>query len=246
MRTLIVHPDAMTAKLLRFILNETGHEVVLLKSAQQCLRAVMEREADAVLLTVALPDRDGFELCQQLRSQRYTGPMIVITPHDATAEKLRAFAAGADDVIVEPFDPAELVVRIEAISRRCQRRDHQALGTVLKAGDAELSLSELTFRLADQDPVQLTPTELRLLECLMRNHGIIISRQRLTERVWGHDYFGESNRIDVYIRRVRKKIERDPDNPRFIQTVRGLGYRFHSSLDAPTHDRGRQFCGVDA
>jgi DNA-binding response OmpR family regulator len=244
MRTLVVHPDGMTAKLLRFILNESGHEVVLLKRAEQCLRAARERETDAVLLTVALPDRDGFALCQELRKQRYPGPVIVLTPQEATSEKLRAFAAGADDVIGEPFDPAELVVRLEAISRRCRPLEQQALGTVLTVGEAELSLSDLLFRVGDQEPVPLTPTELRLLECLMRNQGIIISRQRLTERIWGQDSFGESNRIDVYVRRVRKKIERDPDHPAYFQTVRGLGYRFQASEAAAMPGRGRLCVGA--
>ena len=192
MRTLVVHPEAMTAKLLRFLLTESGHEVVLLKRAEQCLRAVRERETDAVLLTVALPDRDGFALCQELRKQRYSGPVIVLTPQEATSEKLRAFAAGADDVIGEPFDPAELVVRLEAISRRCRPLEQQALGTVLTVGEAELSLSDLLFRVGDQEPVPLTPTELRLLECLMRNQGIIIGRQRLTERIWGRTPLGRA------------------------------------------------------
>jgi DNA-binding response OmpR family regulator len=231
MRTLVVHPDGMTAKLLRFILNESGHEVVLLKRAEQCLRAARERETDAVLLTVALPDRDGFALCQELRKQRYPGPVIVLTPQEATSEKLRAFAAGADDVI-------------EAISRRCRPLEQQALGTVLTVGEAELSLSDLLFRVGDQEPVPLTPTELRLLECLMRNQGIIISRQRLTERIWGQDSFGESNRIDVYVRRVRKKIERDPDHPAYFQTVRGLGYRFQASEAAAMPGRGRLCVGA--
>jgi DNA-binding response OmpR family regulator len=112
--------------------------------------------------------------------------------------------------------------------------DHQALGTILMAGDAELSINTLTFRIADQAPVVLTPTELRLLECLMRNSEITVSQDTLVERTWGSDFSRESNLLAVYIQRLRKKIEREPDAPEHIQTVRGIGYVFRASQRAKT------------
>src|SRR5262249_48213867 len=113
--------------------------------------------------------------------------------------------------------------------------DYQALGTLLKVGDAELAIGALTFRVAGRQPAALTPTEMRLLECLMRNQGLAISREILIERTWGHDLVGESNRVDVYIRRLRKKVERDAAAPEYIHTVKGVGYTFRPP--APKHAR---------
>ncbi len=233
MRVVVVDPDSMTAKLLRFVLGEAGHDVVLVKSAAAALAATLEQETDAVLLEAELPDMDGWVLCKELRGRRYTGPVIFVTKLRETQDKVRAFDHGADDYIVEPFDPAELVARVDAVARRCKHADHQALGTLLKVGDAELSIGELTFRAEGRPPVFLTPTEMRMLECLMRNHGITISRDTLIERTWDHNFIGDSNRVEVYIRRVRKKIERDPAQPEYLHTVRGVGYVFRPRETPP-------------
>ncbi len=219
----------MNAKLLRFVLCEAGHEVVLAETGEEALAAVVGQETGAVVLELDLLDQDGLEVCKGLRGSRYTGPLLVVTKRHTMADRLQAFAAGADDVIVDPFHPAELVARVEAISRRYQRTDYQALGMILKAGDAELCLSELSFRGAGREPVLLTPTELRLLECLMRNQEIVMRRETLTERTWGYDAFEESNRLEVYIRRLRKKIEWNPEQPEYIHTMRGIGYVFRAS-----------------
>jgi DNA-binding response OmpR family regulator len=233
MRVVVVDPDPMTAKLLRFVLGEAGHDVVLVKTATAALAATLEQETDAVLLEAELPDMGGWVLCKELRGRRYTGAVIFVTKLRETQDKVRAFDHGADDYIVEPFDPAELVARVDAVARRCKHADHQPLGTLLKVGDAELSLGELTFRAEGRPPVFLTPNEMRMLECLMRNHGITISRDTLIERTWDRNFIGDSNRVEVYIRRVRKKIERDPAQPEYLHTVRGVGYVFRPREEAP-------------
>ncbi len=226
MRIVVVDPNPMTAKLLRFVLMEAGHEVVLVRTVDEALAQVVGRETDAVLLEVDLPDMDGFVLCKELRARRYNGPLIFVTERGETADKVRAFDYGADDFIVEPFDPLELLARVQSVTRRFKQADYQALGTILKVGDAELSIGELTFRAGGRPPVLLTPTEMRMLECLMRNAQITISRDTLIDRTWGYDFVGDSNRVDVYVRRLRKKIERDPAHPEYIHTVRGIGYVF--------------------
>jgi len=226
MRIVVIDPDQTAARLVGFILGEAGHTVVQATTAAAGLHAVFERETDAVLLEAELPDLDGWELCKELRGRRYTGPLIFVSEQGSTRAKVRAFEHGADDFIVEPYDPAELVARVGAVARRCQRADYQAMGTVLKVGDVELAIGELTVRVAGREPVLLTPTEMRLLECLMRNSQITISRETLIERTWGYDFVGESNRVDVYISRLRKKLERDPAAPEYLHTVRGVGYVF--------------------
>ena len=226
MRVVIVDPRPITGEVLRYVLAEAGHEVILVQSGAAVIRAVVDGGVDAVLLEAQLPDLDGWELCKELRGRRYTGPLIFVSEQGSTRAKVRAFEHGADDFIVEPYDPAELVARVGAVARRCQRADYQAMGTVLKVGDVELAIGELTVRVAGREPVLLTPTEMRLLECLMRNSQITISRETLIERTWGYDFVGESNRVDVYISRLRKKLERDPAAPEYLHTVRGVGYVF--------------------
>lgn len=228
MRIAVVKPDPMSAKLLRFVLTEAGFQVTSLSRGQELLPILAMREADAVLLDVDLPDLDGCDLCRGLREQRYQGPVIFVSHRSETNHIVRAFDHGADDFIGEPFDPLELVARIEAVARRCRQADYQALGTVLKVGDVELSIADLTLRIGDQPPVLLTPTEMRMLECLMRNAEITISRETLIVRTWGYDFVGESNRVDVYVSRLRKKIERDPAEPEYLHTVRGIGYVFRA------------------
>ena len=227
MRIVVIDPDTMVGKLLRFVLSQAGYEnVVLARNSAEAVPAVAGRETDAVLMEVDLPDGDGFQLCKGLRDHRYSGPIIFVSQRRESKDKVRAFKSGADDYIVEPFDPAELVARVEAVTRRYKQVDQQALGTVLRVGDAELSIADLTFCSAGQEPVLLTPTEMRILECLMRNSQVTISRETLIERTWGYEFVGESNRVDVYIRRLREKIEREPGQPEFIHTIRGIGYVF--------------------
>lgn len=236
LRVVVVHPEPMAGKLLRFVLGEAGHTVALATNASEAYDAVIGRETDAVLLEADLPGRDGYEVCKELRARRYAGPIIFVTPRRETRDKVRAFEHGADDYVVEPFDPLELIARLHCVTRRYRQVDFQGLGTLIKVGAAELSIGELTLRVAGRAPVVLTPTEMRMLECLMRNSHITISRDTLIERTWGYDFLGDSNRVDVYVRRLRKKVERDPAAPEYLHTVRGLGYVFRAPASAGVHD----------
>jgi DNA-binding response OmpR family regulator len=170
-------------------------------------------------------------LSRDLRARGYAGPIVFLATQIDISAKLAAFEAGADDYILEPVAPQELLARVQAVARRYAQEDHQPMGTILRAGDAELSVADLTLRIAGRAPVRLTPTEMRILECLMRNAGLAVNRETLIERVWGYDFFGVSNRVDVYIRRLRHKIERDPAVPEFLHTVRGVGYNFRPPLE---------------
>jgi DNA-binding response OmpR family regulator len=193
-----------------------------------------------VLLEKHLPDLDGFTLLGELRARRYAGPVMFVSSVANVEVIAAAFHHGADDYLVKPFEPVELLARITAIIRRCYDRNQQALGSMLRVGDAELDMRTLTYRSAITPPTVLTPTESRVLECLMRNVQIVISRETLIERVWGYDFAGETNRVDVYVRRLRSKIEGPGSHGRYLQTVRGAGYVFRPSaipLDVPSaHD----------
>ncbi|MFO7271800.1 response regulator transcription factor [Sphaerobacter thermophilus] len=241
MRIVIVDADAMNAKFLTFVLAEAGHrEIIHANSVPAALRAVFSAETDLVLLDLALPEMDGIALCQTLRERGYTGPIIFVTQGGTTQDKVRAFARGADDFVQRPFDPGELVARIGAVVRRAQHQARQQASTELRVGDATLSMSDLTFQVGDREPVRLTPTEMQILAHLMQSSGTPVSRKRLIERTWGVDFLHESNRVDVYIRRLREKIEPEPSSPIYVRTVRGVGYVFcppeKSSSAPPNHE----------
>jgi DNA-binding response OmpR family regulator len=228
-RIVLADDDPIAAKVARFILEDEGYETVILNRGSGVVAEVTGRETDLVLLDVNLPDVDGFSLCKLLRGRRYFGPIIFLTGRSNIADKVEGFQLGADDYIVKPYEPLELLARVESAIRRFKRADAHSLGSVLRVEDAELSIGELTYTSKAVSPTLLTPTEMRILECLMRNSWIVISRDTLIERVWGYDFIGDTNRVDVYIRRVRRKIEKDPANPQYLHTVRGIGYVFRVS-----------------
>lgn len=236
-RVVIVDGESLTAKLMRVALEDANFEVAVATRGDDSLDLVA-RETSLLILDVNLPDTDGFSLLSDLRAGRYCGPSIFVTARADINDKLRGFALGADDYIVKPFEPLELVARVGSVIRRFRRTDTTAMGTVVRVGDSELSIGELSYRSKSVETTSLTPTEMRLLEVLMRNPAIAISRERLIERTWGYDFVGETNRVDVYIRRIRRKIEPDPDRPCYLHTVRGIGYVFRSEND---HDRDRTF-----
>lgn len=225
-RIVLVDDDPVTAKVMRFVLEDEGYETAVLTRGSDVVSEVTGRETDVVILDINLPDVDGFSLCKILRGRRYYGPIIFLTGRGNITDKVEGFRNGADDYIVKPFEPLELLARVESVIRRFQRADRQSLGSILRVEDAELSIGELTYSSDAIDPIMLTPTEMRILECLMRNSWIVITRDTLIERVWGFDFVGDTNRVDVYIRRVRRKIEPDPTRPRYLHTVRGIGYVF--------------------
>jgi two-component system, OmpR family, response regulator RegX3 len=225
-RVVIVEDEVFAAKVVSYVLSEAGYTVTTVPSGHQAFPEIVGRETDLVLLDVNLPQIDGFQLCSELRARRYTGPVIFISGNAAVASKLEGFRVGADDYIVKPYDPSELIARVESLIRRYKSADQQALGSVVRVGDAELSISSFRYSSSSMPPTELAPTEMRLLECLMRNSGIVLSRETLIERTWGFDFVGDSNRVDVYIRRLRSKVEPDANNPIYIRTVRGMGYLF--------------------
>ncbi len=239
MRVVIVDSDAANGRFLSFVLTDAGHEPVLAQNAAAAFTNIIGIETDAVLLETDLPDLNGFDLCKELRGYRYNGPLMFVTHNVNTRDKIKALNYGADDYLVKPFDPLELLARLDTIARRFRQSDYQGLGTVLKVKQAELSIGELTYRVEGREPELLTPTEMRMLECLMRNAQITISRDTLIERTWGFSFEGDTNRVDQYIRRLRKKIEVDPHRPEYIHTVRGMGYVFRTpetsspALDIP-------------
>ncbi len=216
-RLLLVEDDAHARHALRLVLGDEGYDVLEAVDAASALRALPE--ADAVLLDLGLPDGDGLHLCRRIRAASDL-PIVIVTGRSADGEVVAGLEAGADDYVTKPVVGEVLGARLRAVLRRVR----PTLSPVLTVGDLELSVEEGQVRRGGRD-VHLTRTEFRLLAELAAHVGHVVTREQLLRRVWGYDYFGDTRLLDVHVRRLRSKIERDPDAPQLVTTVRGLGYR---------------------
>lgn len=226
---LVVDDDAITSKVLRYLLEDAGYRTTTLHDPRMIDAVLQEQSVDLVLLDVMLPYVDGFTLCAALQRDHPNIPIIFLSARVTVQDKVAGLNQGADDYIEKPFQPAELLVRIKAVLHRYRRLDHGRDSTIVRVGEASLNIGRLQFSVGTRQPVLLTPTEMRILEHLMRNANTVIPRQSLIERLGRQHSPGVSNRIDVYVRRLRRKIERDPDDPTYIHTVRGVGYIFRDT-----------------
>ena len=229
MGILIVDPDLTGSRFLSFVLEADGYsDLHTVSTGRDALASRGFSDVSLVITEICLPDMDGATLCEALRNRSYHGPIIVISEQTGVVDRIRSFDAGADDLIAKPIDPSEFLARLAAVTSRYDHDDRRPLGRSLRVGDVELSARDMMICIDEREPVRLTPTELRLIDCLMRNADVAVGRDTLISRTWGFDVFGESNRLDVYIRRLRRKIESDPASPGYLITVRSVGYAFRS------------------
>lgn len=229
MKVLIVDPDIVERRFLSFVFAAQGYnDLISVSCGREALERVIRDACGLIITEAGLPDMDGAGLCRALRSCAYHGAIMVVSEQSTVKDRIRAFEDGADDWINKPLDPAELMARVGAVLRRYVHEHRHQVGWSLRVGDIELSIRDMTLAIGGREPVALTPTETRLMECLMRNADVVVSREALVNRTWGFDIFGDSNRLDVYVRRLRHKIERDPSLPRYIVTVRSVGYVFRT------------------
>jgi phosphate regulon transcriptional regulator PhoB len=230
-RIVIIEDEKDIVELVRYNLRKEGLEVLGFGRGREGLDHIRRNPVDLVLLDVLLPDLDGFEVCRALRADDRTRalPVIFLTAKGAEIDRVVGLEIGADDYVVKPFSPRELVARVKAVLRR--KASPAEVREVAEAGEVRLDAStrEVTVR---GNAVELSALEFRLLHFLVSNPRRIFSRDRLLDGVWGRDRFVTPRTVDVHIRRLRAKIEADPDNPRYLQTVRGSGYRFLPQPDA--------------
>ncbi len=220
---LFIEDDDQIRLALRMALEDEGYSVREASDGATGLAAFAEREADLVLLDLRLPDMSGFDVCRALRAASIV-PIIIITAQTDTYDLVAGLEAGADDYITKPVVPKELAARIRALLRRVHLQGSSAVPRATRFGDVELR-REQGIVLKGGHEVGLTKTEFRLL-CEFADHaGAVLSRDQLLERVWGYEYLGDSRLVDAHVRRLRVKVEDQPDDPRLIVTVRGLGYR---------------------
>ena len=226
-RVLIVEDDEHVRASLRLALEQEGNEIAEAGSAEEGLPVFRRHPPDVVLVDIMLPGADGFDLCRDLRRESDV-PILVLTARSDSHDVVAALEAGADDYVVKPAVPKELAARIRALLRRANRAPRTGAGaapaTRLVFGDLEIEPESALVR-RHGNAVALTRTEFRLLCELAENAGRVLSRETLLERVWGYDYFGDSRLVDVHVRRLRRKVEDDASQPRWIITVRGLGYK---------------------
>ncbi|GGP78336.1 response regulator transcription factor [Saccharothrix coeruleofusca] len=217
---LLVEDDENIRQALGLALEDEGFRVTGAVSGEQALRVLAGDGFDVVLLDLTLPGVDGLEVCRTLRA-RGDLPIIIVTARADTPDVIAGLEAGADDYVSKPLVAGELAARIRALLRR-RGTGHQ--GEVLRVGDLEIHRDVGTVHRAGQE-VHLTRTEFRLLVELAAAAGRIVTREQLLQRVWGYDYFGDTRLLDVHVRRLRRKVEPNPDDPVLVVTVRGAGYR---------------------
>ena len=184
---------------------------------------------DLILLDLMLPGKDGYDVCRELRSNGKTKsvPIIMLTAKSEEIDKILGLELGADDYITKPFSVRELMARVKAVLRRYTKSDESSEKFVF--GDIEADFENHSVICAGEK-IELTLKEFELLEVLVKNRGKILTREMLLDKIWGYEYIGESRTVDVHIRYLRKKVEKDDKNPKFIETIRGVGYRFNPNV----------------
>ncbi|MFC8504687.1 response regulator [Pedococcus sp. NPDC057267] len=224
-RILVVEDEVSFSDPLSYLLRKEGYEVAVAETGPEALDDFDRQGADLVLLDLMLPGLSGTEVCRALR-QRSTVPVIMLTAKDSEIDKVVGLEIGADDYVTKPYSSRELLARIKAVLRRGQEPE-DLLPATIEAGPVRMDVERHTVTVGGQ-PTPLPLKEFELLEMLLRNTGRVLTRMQLIDRVWGSDYVGDTKTLDVHVKRLRAKIEPDPAEPRYIVTVRGLGYKFES------------------
>ena len=223
-KVLIIEDELSFSEAITFLLKKEGFEVSVANNGQDGINLFNKEGADLILLDLMLPGVSGTEVCRQIRLKSQV-PIIMLTARDTEIDKVVGLELGADDYVTKPYSARELIARINAVLRRASSASDSIEQGVLASGPIKLDIDRHVMTLNNM-PISLPLKEFELLEFLMRNSGRVLTRVQLIDRVWGSDYFGDTKTLDVHIKRLREKIEKDPANPVLIQTVRGLGYKF--------------------
>jgi DNA-binding response OmpR family regulator len=221
-RILIVEDEPDIASVLADDLRVEGYESVIAADGEAALRLAREQSWDLILLDLMLPRKDGFEVCRELRRARIQTPIIMLTAKTQEAEKVLGLELGADDYVTKPFSPRELRARIKAVLRRFQDETRQG---VYRCADFEVDFDRCELRQGTRR-IEATPLEFKLLSAFIRRRGRVLTRQQLIEDAWGRDTFVTDRVVDAHIVNLRRKIEPQPNTPRYLLSVRGIGYRF--------------------
>ena len=224
----IVEDEAELAALIEYNLGRHGYEAQILGGSKGTLRALEQAKPDLILLDVMLPDVDGFELCRQIRQSAVLArtPVLFLTARSDEVDRVLGLEIGGDDYMTKPFSPRELIARVKAHLRR---EDMDTEPASAEIGPFRLDRTARRVFLGERE-ISLTATEFNLLEYFLTHPGRAYSRDQLLEAVWGESRYVTPRTVDVHVRRLREQIEEQPDNPRYLTTVRGFGYRFEEAV----------------
>ena len=224
-KILLVEDEEAIRKFVKINLEREGYEVYEAGSGEEGLDVAREKKPEIVVLDVMLPGIDGFEVCKNLRQEFPELGIIMLTAKAEDYDKIMGLQYGTDDYLTKPFNPTELTLRIKSLERRLEL-DEQDSGNLIIYPPFKLDAYARKFS-KDDIELELTPTEYQIMKNFMENPGKALQRDEILNLVWGEDFVGDSKIVDVNIRRLRSKIEENPAKPKFIETVWGLGYRWH-------------------
>ncbi len=220
---LIVEDEKPIAETLSFNLQREGYETTIAGDGRTGLKLALEKKPDAIILDLMLPELDGIDLCRQLRAAGVATPVIMLTARDGEAERVLGLEIGADDYVTKPFNLRELMARVRSVLRRSELTSTAPRTLVFDLLEIDLEGHEVR---REGTPVGLSAKEFDLLRILVQHRGQVLTREQLLDLAWGRDFYGDPRTVDVHIRWLREKIERDPASPDLILTVRGSGYKF--------------------
>ena len=227
---LLVDDDKTLVSLLSFALDSEGFSVSVARSGAEAIRMAESSRPDLVILDIMMPGVDGWEACARMR-QRADVPIIILSARGTEQDVIRGLSLGADDYVKKPFAVGELLARVDALLRRTNSETEEGRQSQMIEGDLQIDLARHEVYLGDE-PVLLTPTEFRLLAFLMRNRGRVVPQDEILTNVWGPKYATEKQYLKLFIHTLKKKVEVNPGQPRYLHTVRGVGYRLGDSVVA--------------
>ena len=229
-RVLVVDDEESIRTLVQYNLAQAGFEVITTENGNAALEIATTQQVDLLILDLMIPGVSGLEICKRLRQSQIGVPIIMLTARGEEIDRVLGLEMGADDYVTKPFSPRELVARVRAVLRR--KTEEKAVSepnspsdSLYAVGDVQLDADRYEVSVRGE-PIDLTPREFDLLHYLLKNLDRVVSRDQLLDRVWGYEYAGDTRLVDVHISHLRDKIEVDPKSPKFIKTVRGVGYKF--------------------
>lgn len=228
-KILVVDDEEYILELITYNLVNAGFKVINASNGIDAVKLAKEEKPKLMILDLMIPGKDGYDVCKEIRSDSdiKNTSIIMLTAKSEEFDKVLGLELGADDYITKPFSVRELLARVKAVLRRASSREE--VNEILNFGDLSANFEKREILIKGKR-LDLTLKEFELLEILIKNKGKILTRETLLDKIWGYEYIGETRTVDVHIRYLRKKIEEDDKNPKFIETIRGVGYRFNPNI----------------